>query len=175
MTWRLLYVRSGREYAVLAELVARKMDGYVPTRTIWKGRPNRRVPHKTPMLPSGYVFADLADEDFAIARGLPDVSGSLRVIGAGAEETMRNDRIIGAQLAKWVEQTRAQERAGQFDETKRSTGGLSVGERVKITVGAWMTLLATITGHKGKNKVYILVDGFEKPTPIDVAKLEAVA
>lgn len=173
MTWRLFYVRSGREYAVLAELVARKLDGYVPTETVWKGPAHRRVAYRRPFLPSGYVFADLDDEDYAIARGLPDITGALRVIADAPEQTMKNDRIIGAELAKFVEPTRVKERAGEYDHTKRKGEGLTVGQRVKVTVGAWTGHLATIKALKGKHTVGVHVDGFAAPVDIDAAKLEA--
>lgn len=173
MTWRLLYVRSGREYAVLAELVARKLDGYVPTETVWRGPAHRRIAHKRPFLPSGYVFANLDEPAFAIARQLPDVTGCLRILCATGEETLAMDRHIGAMLAAFIEPIRAKEREGEFDRTKRKGEGLSVGQRVKVTVGAWMGHLATIKALKGKHAVGIQVDGFAAPVDIDAAKLEA--
>ena len=173
MTWRLLYVRSGREYAVLAELVARKLDGYVPTETVWKGPAHRRAPHKRPFLPSGYVFADLDEPAFAIARQLPDVTGALRILCATGEETYAMDRHIGDMIGVFIESIRVREREGGFDHTKRKGGGLSVGQRVKVTVGAWTGHLATIKALKGKHTVGVHVDGFAAPVDIDAAKLEA--
>jgi transcription antitermination factor NusG len=173
MTWRLLYVRSGREYAVLAELVARKLDGYVPTETVWKGPAHRRAPHKRPFLPSGYVFANLDEPAFAIARQLPDVTGALRILCATGEETYAMDRHIGDMIGVFIESIRVREREGEFDHTRRKGEGLSVGQRVKVTVGAWMGHLATIKALKGKHAVGIQVDGFAAPVDIDAAKLEA--
>lgn len=174
MTWRLFYVRSGREYAVLAELVARGLDGYVPTETVWKGPARKRIAYKRPFMPSGYVFAELSDEDYATARGLPDVTGALRVICQTGEQTIAMDRHIGRLLAKWVEETRAEERAGKFDHTRRKGEGLTVGQKVKIVAGAFAGHLASITSLKGPHEVRVDVVKMG-PMNIAAAKLEAVA
>jgi len=173
VTWRLLYVRSGREYAVLAEMVARKWDGYVPSETVWRGPAHKRIPYKRPMLPAGMLFADLDEAAFSVARQLPDVTGALRILCATSKETYAMDRWIGDLLADFVEPMREQERRGEFDHTKRKGEGLTVGQRVKVTVGAWAGHLATIKALKGKHSVGIQVDGFSAPVDIDAAKLEA--
>lgn len=175
MTWRLLYVRSGREYAVMAEIVARKWDGYVPTETVWRGPAHRRIAHRRPFLPSGYVFADLDEPAFSVARQLPDVTGCLRILCATGEDTYAMDRNIGTMLRDFIEPIRDKERAGEYDHTKRKGEGLTVGQRVKVTVGAWTGHLATIKALKGRHTVGVHVDGFAAPVDIDAAKLEAVA
>ena len=174
MTWRLLYVRSGREFSVVAELAERRLDGYVPAETVWRGPSHRRYSHKRPFLPAGYVFADLCDVGYAIARGLPDVIGGLRIICPDAENTLRMDERIGVQLGEFIEPIRQKERAGEFDHTKRKGEGLKVGQAVKIIKGMWKGHFATITGLRGKHDVRVDIVKMG-PTTIAAAKLESAA
>ncbi|MFZ5667949.1 MAG: transcription termination/antitermination NusG family protein [Pseudomonadota bacterium] len=174
MTWRLLYVRSGREFAVLAELKERHLDGYVPAETVWRGPPHRRVPHKRPLLVAGYVFADLADVGYAVARGLPDVTGALRIVCQAPEQTRELDERIGAEIGRFIEPIRAREAAGEFDHTRRRGEGFSVGQAVKIVKGLWRGHLATITALRGRHKVQVDIARMG-PMEIDAAKLEDAA
>ena len=173
MTWRLLYVRSGREYAVLAELVARKWDGYVPSETVWRGPAHKRVAYKRPMLPAGMLFADLDEAAFSVARFLPDVTGALRILCATGEETFAMDRWIGDLLAEFIEPMREQERRGEFDRTRKKGEGLTVGQEVRIIKGMFQGHMATITAIKGAHDVSVDVLNMG-PTSIAAAKLEAV-
>lgn len=171
MTWRLLYVSSGREFAVLAELAERRLDGYVPCETVWSGPAHKRHPRKRMILPAGYVFADLTEEGFAIARFLPDVIGCLRITSPDAERTRELDRLIGNILAAFIEPIRTAERAGEYDHTRRKGEGLSVGQKVKIIMGKFKGNLATITALRGKHdlRVDIVKMG---PAIIAAAKVE---
>jgi transcription antitermination factor NusG len=76
-------------------------------------------------------------------------------------------------LRDFIEPIRDKERAGEYDHTKRKGEGLTVGQRVKVTVGAWTGHLATIKALKGRHTVGVHVDGFAAPVDIDAAKLEA--
>lgn len=167
--WRLLYVRSGREYAVAAELVARRWSAYVPSETVWRGPAHKRYPHKRPMLLAGYVFAELDTEAFAVARHLPDVLDCLRT-GSGEDSYQRIDGLI----RPFIEDVRDQERRGDFDHTKRKGEGLSVGQRVKIIKGMFKGHLATITSLAGKHKIAVDVVNMG-PAVIAASKVEEAA
>lgn len=170
--WRLLSVLSGKEYAVLAELKTRKLYGYVPSETVWRGPANRRYPASRPFLPAGYVFAQLTDSDLASVISLPDIIELIRIRGQTDDETRAWDKVIAVEIGKFATDLKAQEDAGDFDHTRKRSGKFSVGQKVKIAKGQFSGHVATFAGIREDGRADLLLSFNMGPAGPIVASLE---
>lgn len=172
MSWRLLYVRPQSESRYHASLAERGLHAYVPKETVWRGVGIRRAPAVKPLLP-GYVFADLTDEQLAVAAHLPEVIYIVRMPGSGPA-------VISSDFVDYL---KVSEDRGEFDQTrkerqraKRYGKPLKPGERFEVLSGVWAGHIGEIARAVGSKRAEIVLSlfGMANPVIMDFANMKPV-
>lgn len=167
--WYALRVDVGvREIELRDLLTAKRIDAVVPVKSVakpgYKGKGWTFI-HK-PVL-RGRVFVNGAPGNRAFA-GLLKVKGVAAIVGAGEKPYPIRDRDMNVFMAL------AQD--GAFDE-RRSPGGLKVGDKVRIRVGAYADVEGVLQGYVGSRaaRVETMLFGGVMTVDVTLAHIEKIA
>ena len=162
--WYVAATKPKCEVRISAGLLEASIEHYVPMERVWRRGRRYKTERTQPLLP-GYVFVRTDRLDLVCG-----IDGVTRIVGFPDAEPM-SERHVAA-----LEAIRQAEDAGLFDKTRKGAA-FRVGERVRVTQGPFMGLIAEITRFKGQRRVIVAMKAMGVwaggPATLDIGALEA--
>jgi transcription antitermination factor NusG len=167
MTWHVCTVASRKEASAVHDLEKLEIDAYCPMQARWQRIGNHRRRLTSPMVP-GYVFVQIeTPQQMAQVEAVDGLIDFLRIWRQRGGEFVN----IPAEVedSGWIWETRAREKAGDFDLTIDRSPQLAkeAGEAVKIVGGMFKGQLGKLIswGNK-KSRVEVAIFGRTGPAEI---------
>lgn len=151
--WYALYTYANHEKRVAAELVARRVEHFLPLYSSVRRWSDRRVTLELPLFP-GYVFVRLELQDRARVVQMASVA---RLVGFGGLPAALPDAEMDILRAGLSEHLRAEPHAF-----------LAVGRRVRITGGPFAGLEGVLKRRKNNLRMVISLDLIQRSVAVDV-------
>ena len=165
--WYILRACTRQEARACESLKELGIEHYMPVELLMRKRRREPEPFERALFP-GYLFAQIADEDYHAAIEAFGVHGAVMTYTAHGERVPRkvNPRLVAA--------IREAEARGDFDRTKpEPVKELAEGDSVHVVDGPFAGKIGAIVEMRGHERVALLLGGLI--VEFDRVLLEAVA
>lgn len=166
--WYAVRSSTRRETKALTGLTEQGFAVFMPCETVARrlGGAEERV--SRPLFP-GYLFVLAEPEGF---RQILEVEGVHQFLRFGAGENLQPFPFPTAAIIEM----QAQERAGEFDRTRKTKAPYRPrkGDKVQVTKGTWQGYVGKVINTPTGERVNVMIEGpFGKGKTLDVAHLAA--
>ncbi len=152
--WYAVYVRSRHEKTVYQSLIEQQIETSLPLIKQIRQWSDRKKKIEVPLF-RGYVFVriDLSKDKFIVL----ETDGVVRYVGINWKPS-----IIRSEQMYWLQSMVDQSDTVQHEDT------IPIGNKVKVVVGPFRGMEGTVTKHKNKTRLVVIVDAIMQAVSIEI-------